>query len=80
MRLGEQATGAGGVPFDSQSRRDADACSNGDFTACISLGKRAASMGIPLGGVPNAADNVNGCKMGDLSACSQLGQALAMPR
>jgi len=32
MRLGEQAVGAGGMPFDSQSRREADACSNGDLT------------------------------------------------
>jgi len=81
MRLGEQAAGAGGMPFDSQSRREADACSNGDFNACISLGKHAADLGVPLGGVPNAADNLNNCKSGDLPSCGQLGQALAsVPR
>jgi hypothetical protein len=81
MRLGEESVGAGGVPFDPQLRKEADACANADFSACISLGKRAVDLGVPLGGVPNAAENANGCKMGDLSACSQLGQALAtLPR
>jgi hypothetical protein len=81
MRLGEESVGAGGVPYDPQLRKDADACANADFSACISLGKRAVDLGVPLGGVPNAAENLKGCKMGDLSACSQLGQALArLPR
>ena len=80
-RIGEEAAAAGGIPFDSQSAQEATACSNGDYSACLSLGKRAADMGVPLGGVPNATDNLSGCKMGDLSACSQLGQALAaLPR
>ena len=69
------------MPFDSQSRQEADACSNGAFSACISLGKHAADLGVPLGGVPNAADNLNNCKGGDLPSCGQLGQALAaLPR
>jgi hypothetical protein len=81
MRIGEEAAGSGGMQFDSQSRHDADACSNSDFAACISLGKHAADLGVPLGGVPNAADNLGYCKSGDLTACEQLGQALAaVPR
>jgi len=69
------------VPFDCQSIRQTDACSNGDFGACISLGKHAAGLGVPPGGVPNAADNLNNCKSGDLPSCGQLGQPLAaVPR
>ena len=49
--------------------------------ACTSLGQHAAQLGVPVGGVANAADNLNACKGGDLAACSQLGQALAsVPR
>lgn len=57
---------------------DARKCGDGDFAACLNLGKTAAdAAGLPGTSLTGAATNAQGCIGGDLSACTALGQDAA---
>jgi hypothetical protein len=56
--------------------KKAQVCVAGDISACAALGKRAAQVGIPLGGVTQGVTNARNCNNGDRNACVALGEAV----
>ena len=64
------------VGLGAADMKKAQDCVAGDSNACAELGKRAAQVGIPLGGVTQGVTNARNCNNGDRNACIALGEAV----
>ena len=79
MRLGQTAADAGGVPrgLGNGSIVDAHDCLDGDQQSCTRLGKEAAAAQLPMGGVSQGTQDLQGCSSGNAENCTHLGKSLA---
>ena len=71
-----QALGVPVVGLGATDIKKAQDCIAKDINACAALGKRAAQVGIPLGGVTQGVTNARNCSNGDRKACIALGEAV----